>query len=230
MLVLLFLVAISVAAATVDLTEWIQMEAERSHAIDHPLMEDSDILYRKGLTWERKADAELEHLLVFQVKNGNSAELEKLLLEIGNPESSRFGEQITPEALFALTKNAEGEEIIANFLRNGGARITTQSPGLISAAAPVRLWNSLLQADFHMVHTGKAHLSVPRTRTYHLPRKVAAHVDMVRNTVQIPILQDENEPPVFTAIYTNATSLETEEFSATVTRKVTPAERENMEL
>lgn len=198
--------------------EWTQMEADRSHPLEHNFIHEAELQYREGLTWEGRAHSDLEHKLVFQVKN-RMEEFQKLLQQIGDPESERYGETVTDDVIFQLMKNPEGERIIVNYLESAGVRITTQAPGYITAAAPVRVWNDLLKADFHMVHTGQSHLAVPRTRVYHLPTYVANHVDMVLNTVQIPILQDASDPPAFTAVFSNSTSLDTDEFSATVIQK-----------
>lgn len=184
--------------------------------MDHNFIHEEEIQLREGLLWENRAEAESEHKLVFQVRNVREEEFNKFLLEIGDPSSEKFGQEVTPDVIFEMTKNREGEQIIVDYLRSGGARITTQEPGFITSAAPIRVWNNLLKADFHMVHTGKPHLSVPRTRTYSLPKHVAHHVDMVLYTVQIPLLIDPLEEPAFTAIFTNSTSLNTDEFSATI--------------
>lgn len=197
-------------------SEWVQMEIERSHPVGGNFIHEEEIQYREALTWEHQADAELEHRLVFQVKQAKRAEFEKLLLDIGNPESERFGMEVTADMIHSMTKNPEGEDIIVDYLRAGGVRITTQEPGFITAAAPVRVWNDILRADFRMVHSGKPHLSVPRTRTYSLPSNVAQHVEMVLNTVQLPLLVDLEEEPAFTAQFSNSTSLSTDEFSATI--------------
>ena len=145
------------------------------------------------------------HEIVFAVKQRNMDELTRILHDVSDPISSNYGQHMSMDEVIALTYNPEACEIITKYLELNGATVTSQSLGgeYIVATAPVNVWETILNTEFHLFHmTHKNHEveELVRTERYWIPNELDAHVTGLFNTVDMPIRSGSphlvSEPPL----------------------------------
>ena len=86
----------------------------------------------------------------------------------------------------------------------------------ISATAPIHIWESEFDTEFHLFSHVKHNTAVIRATSYSLPESVVEHVHAVYNTIEFPLRKQFNNNMESTEdIYTHSTD------SAITARKLT---------
>jgi len=171
--------------------EWVQMETATSSAErNRPQAQQRP---ETMVNWGDRVPGNEEHECTIYVRNTRSDELVEILKQTSDPKSSRYGKHLSKSEVDAMTRNPEGEQVIIDYLTSHGIRITSQNPTTMKAVGTIEQWETALNTQFFHVQRGDipSHLPgaqrVVRARQYFLPRSVAAHVDMILGTVQLPI-------------------------------------------
>ena len=131
--------------------------------------------------------APAQHEVVFAVKQATE-QLTPTLMAVADPASARFGNHLDFAAIGELTANPSATAAVESYLRATGATIVRTTPHgeYIRAAAPLVLWNDILEADFKTFQHAESGRTVVRTREYAVPAELAAHVAFVGYTTELP--------------------------------------------
>jgi subtilase family serine protease len=142
-------------------------------------------------------------------------ELEAALMSVADPKSLKYGRFWTREQIAAFTGSTQMAVEVLAYLRSkndsGSIEITEQAEygDYIKARAPVSVWESMFETEFHVFEQRLDHHDLsasatssppsphepsvrPRYRTliraldYKLPAALSAHVSTVLGTVQFP--------------------------------------------
>jgi len=139
---------------------------------------------------------EANHTLLFCVTQLNLDLLERRVDEISNPESPEFRNYMTFGEVGSLIQNTNGTKQVTSWLERNGVHVDDVTPRgeYIQVTAGVATWQSLLETTFSLMRhntTGKLVLRCPK---YSLPAQVAAHIQSVAYTTQLPLPPSLNLP------------------------------------
>ncbi len=154
-----------------------QNEAQRHHQMN------------SNYVWgDRVNDLSVPHEVKIFINNKNMGKLENILKETSDPKSKFYGKHtMTKQEIEELTTDTEANDAINNYLNQFGVIILKHSSTYISAEAPLSVWESALNTQFLTVHKATEPGNVlHRCREYHLPAEVAAHVNTIMGTYQLP--------------------------------------------
>ena len=143
------------------------------------------------------------HDVVFVVQQKNMDILTRLLLDVSDPSSEKYGNHLSKEEIDDLTYNGDSHQIVMAYLNSVGAEVVLVecSGELIRARAQISLWETILDTEFHHFshknsmdgidaandETGTLdERTFIRTEKYSVPISLDDHVAFVLNTVQIP--------------------------------------------
>lgn len=159
-------------------TNWVKMEDMKESHLD-----------QAGVLWGGRVARDTEHTCVFYIKNPRQEELTRMANDIADPNSPNYGKHLTKQQVDEMSRNPEGEAAIESFLTSHGARIDKKTSSTIVATAPISAWEAMMNTEFFEVESPAAGpgQTLQRARTYSLPDTVAPHVNMVTNTVQMPV-------------------------------------------
>lgn len=139
-----------------------------------------------------RAPQEHIHEVIFAVKQRNLVELEKIVYEVSDPDSPKYGQHLSKEAVRKMTENPSASNKVKQYLHSIGARIVDEalSAEYIIAEAPLKIWEREFQTEFHHYeqHNEKT-LEIIRSEKYSIPIALADHVETVFNTVQFMPVQ-----------------------------------------
>lgn len=127
--------------------------------------------------------------LTIAVRQQNTAELEKVLLEVSSPRSPNYGKHLSNEEVHTLVAPTDEDiQTIMAWLLSHGLRGFSLTPNsdFIGVKATVAQAEAILGAKYRMLQHTNSHQAVHRTSSYSLPADVAAAVDLVAPTVHIP--------------------------------------------
>jgi len=137
--------------------------------------------------WTRtaRANADSLHTVVVSVKHreGAAAACDSLLMEVSNPNSTRYGQYLTMEQVNAKFRSYDNLNRAKIWLETKGFE-TVIKGFWIHVTAPVALLEEVFKAEFH--HFTAVGKFITRSRTYTIPREMANTIDFVSNTVVFP--------------------------------------------
>jgi len=132
-------------------------------------------------------DTKLE--LTIAVRQQNTAELERRLMEVSTPGSQSYGQHLTNEEVHALVApTAQDAQAVAAFLTSHGLTpsFTSLNGDFLEVACTVAQAESLLNAKYHHMQHQPSGLKVHRAMSYSLPAALADAVDFGAPTVHLP--------------------------------------------
>ena len=143
--------------------------------------------------WVALGPAPADHTLelTFAVKQTHTAQLEATLLEVSDPDSASYGQWLSNEDVHALVApEPASREAVRSFLAAHGAEAHDATPNgdFVTASVTVAQAERMLGATYQAWQHGPSGHVVHRTDRYHLPAHVAAAVDFVSPTVQLPTI------------------------------------------
>jgi subtilase family serine protease len=147
---------------------------------------------RLGIAKRSRISPEINHEVVFVIKQRNMEELKRILYDVSDPYSINYGKHRTRQQVANLTANPISRDYLVSFLTSIGATIVSEtlSGEYIKAKAPIRLWEEMFQTEFFMFHRTQDadHIDTfVRAEYYYLPASLDSHVQCVFNTVQMPL-------------------------------------------
>lgn len=161
--------------------------------------------------------SDVQHELVFAVKQKNLKEMDQLLTERSTPGNPRYQEWLTFDEVGAMTSNPSGANAVEEWLTLNNIPVTWKSAhsDYIKATAKISQWERMLNTNFFLFedHSRKSSESmdrmIHRAEQYFLPESVKEHLHAVFNTVQVP--------PVFKPKYHKAQGQKKAQFKTHVT-------------
>lgn len=152
-------------------------------------MDKALIDMRDDFTKLGQAIPTVEHEVIFAVKQKNLGKLEKILYEVSDPKSPKYGNHLSRAEVADLTANPEATETVKKFLSEHGVNVVKATPygEYITAKAPIGTWEKLFSTTFYnFQHEEKSNKPVVRAMEYSLPKEIAAAVEGVFGTTQLP--------------------------------------------
>lgn len=149
---------------------------------------------RTPVGWTSLGPASRTHKLelTFAVKQTNTAKLEAALMNAADPDSPNYGSWLSNDAVHKLVAPAQASvDAVRSFLTANGVvdfADATPNSDFITAAVTISQAEALLSTTYEAFQHTNGHV-VHRTRSYTLPAEVAAAVDFVSPTVQLPTIR-----------------------------------------
>jgi subtilase family serine protease len=150
---------------------------------------------RSDITKVGRSSPSTHHTVIFAIQHQNVDQLERILNDVSDPFSSNYGKFLTTDEVDALTHSPTSAQAVMTFLRLAGIKhnaevdIVRRSRGdrFITAKAPIHVWESALQAEFHeFAVLEDPTIRFHRALQYAIPDELQAHVSAVFNTAQLP--------------------------------------------
>jgi len=106
----------------------------------------------QGWVKQTRAKPELVHELMFAVKLKDADRMQEMFFDRSNPTSPNYGKWLSAREADALTMDAVAVQAVRDALIKAGAAVlkTTRGGEFVLAKAPLRLWEDLLQCEFHI--------------------------------------------------------------------------------
>ena len=146
---------------------------------------------RSDILKQSRMSNDYNHEVIFVIKQKNMEELTRFLHDVSDPLSDNYGQHMTRIGVMELTANPEGRNSVLEYLHARGATVVSETLGseYIRAAAPVGVWEKMLDCEFFLFHQIREDMSirkVVRTESYSIPAVLNNHVESVFNTVEMP--------------------------------------------
>jgi subtilase family serine protease len=178
----------SISEEELSRTEWVEMEPSTSSMNSKLIKSEAnpDSIH----SFLGRANGELSHECVFHLNSPGHANLESLVNQISDPKSKMYGKHMTKSEMDAMLDYPEGKNAVTTYLnRFPHVSIKSQGSTSITASAPLSTWERVFNTQFHEVKSQvlKNDESIYRATHYYLPKEIAPHIQMVTNTVQLPV-------------------------------------------
>ena len=150
--------------------------------------------HRSDLHKIDRAPQEQTHDVMFAVQLQNMDELTRILHDVSNPMSAKYGKYMTKQEVVDLTSNPAANKAIRSYLTSIGATIVEESDGgdFITARGPVNLWEETFDTEFYTFHhykpNGNESTTIVRAEEYSIPLAIHIHVSAVFYTIQMPMI------------------------------------------
>jgi subtilase family serine protease len=160
---------------------------------------------RKDLKKTSRASALFHHTVIFAVQQRNLDELEQVLFDVSDPESSNYGKYWSKSEVGELTSNPTSTNAVLEYLSFKKVKVVNQSlyGEYITATATIKVWEDMFNTEFHHFDMklqsvdGEAKIvQVIRTESYSLPVELSDHVSAVFKTVEFPIRDTFKPEPI----------------------------------
>ena len=141
----------------------------------------------------RRSSANMDHVheLMFVVQQQNMDKLTDILHDVSDPASPNYGQHMSVEQVSAMTLNPVARDAIIDYLHSRGASVTSEilSGDLITAKAPISVWEKVLDTKFYIFHQIQPHggiLESVGAEKYSVPRELDKHLESVLNVIDLP--------------------------------------------
>lgn len=155
----------------------------------HIHMERANDLAKNLYSLKRRAQADDLHTVVIAIKQRNMETLERILYEVSDPRSEKYGQHMTNKEIEELTASHESTSYVIDYLQQNDITDIKQTPhgDYITATAPIRVFEKMLNCEFH-VYGARDHedFVITRTSNYFLEEHVVEHVATIFHTVHFP--------------------------------------------
>ena len=131
------------------------------------------------------------HEVVFAVQQKNVPELTRMLHEVSDPDSHRYGQHRSRIEIEEIASNPTSRNYVLQYLQDSGATIISESifGEYITAQAPVSLWEKMFKTEFYKFHhtseERKNVVELVRAEMYSVPSTLHEHVASVFQTIQM---------------------------------------------
>eukprot|EP01042_Synura_sphagnicola_P002471 gene2471-2969_t len=122
-------------------------------------------------------DPKMAHEVIFAVKQRNTERLPKMLQEVSDPSSFRYGKHLSRKQIQDFTKNPVSSRAIKQALLHHDIAIekTTRNSEYIVASATIDVWERFFDTKFHFFHDEVNDQVVARALSHKLPAPLAPH-------------------------------------------------------
>ncbi|KAL5116456.1 Tripeptidyl-peptidase sed2 [Pleosporales sp. CAS-2024a] len=174
--------------------------------------------------WNEVGAPSADHSMVFRiaVRSADSSLLDRTLMEVSSPSSSRYGKHLQRSELKDLIKpRAESSDAVLNWLQASGiqARDVANDGEWISFRAPVKRAEEMMAAKFRTYQSKtRRHVRKVRALSYSVPNEIRSHIDMIHPITRFGLLQPERSQA-----FTQDAVMDTLAVNATCNTTVTPS-------
>jgi len=168
-------------------------EKIKTHVFKHKITG----LSRLKISKHARISSEINHEVVFVVKQKNIKELNSILHDVSDPNSANYGQHKTRKEIAELTANPESRDYLVSHLKSIGATVVSETLNgeYITANAPIKVWEAMFHTKFFMFHkTSDANRKEKfvRAEYYYFPILLDLNVESVFITVQSQCRCSEN--------------------------------------
>lgn len=137
------------------------------------------------------------HDVIFVVHGKNMDELTRILHDVSDPLSVNYGNHLTRQEIDDLTSNPDSRKEVIAYLRAAGVTVLPDelSGECILARAEIKLWERILNTEFHTYSFQSTDDVIIRADEYSIPVGLDQHVESVLNTVQFPHAMADRPQP-----------------------------------
>ena len=152
----------------------------------------SDLSLRSDIVKKERMLPTYDHEVIFQVQHKNEDEIRKILHDVSDPVSAKYGQYLSREEVAAVTDNPTSRRFVTTYLEAAGATLIAQTllGEFLTATAPISVWEELLDTKFYEFHyredDNSATQKFVRTNSYSIPVSLDKHVASIFNTIQMP--------------------------------------------
>jgi hypothetical protein len=175
-----------------DLSSFIDDKGTRGHIFKEKIAG----VGRLDLQRQSRISPDMNHEVVFVIKQRNIEELTVILHDVSDPKSINYGKHKTRQEVKDLTANPSSRDALVSYLTSPsiGATIVSETSGgeYVTAKGPIKLWEEMFHNEFFLFHQisqegGQGRVrEVVRAEHYSLPTELDQHVESVFNTIQMP--------------------------------------------
>jgi tripeptidyl-peptidase I len=138
------------------------------------------------------------HQVIIVVQQNNMDKLTRILHDVSDPMSPRYGQHMSGEQIHAMTSNLEARDAIVAYLHLNGASVVSEtlSGDSMTVNAPISAWERVLDTKFTMFHQLQAEGTVEmivRAKTYSIPRELDMYIDSVLNVIDMPYRESHRQ-------------------------------------
>lgn len=154
--------------------------------------------HRLGWKKMERVPPETLHKVLFAVKERNIDQLEQLLLDRSSPKSPNYGKWLTGEEVRHMTFNEEAVQTVRQSLVQAGAQSLRTSLGgeIVSAVAPIRVWEQFLQCEFHLHEQSGQKGTYIAADAYSLPPDLSGHLQGALRVLEVSSVIDQSKTAV----------------------------------
>eukprot|EP01038_Epipyxis_sp_PR26KG_P010227 gene10227-13759_t len=162
---------------------------------DSKLVKMESMNYRSSFKKKDKVNNDVQHELIFAIKQNNLDKLDEILQDISSPNSPNYRKWLTFDEVGELTSNPIASNAVIEWLQQSSPSIDITWKSIrqeyIKATAPISVWENLIQASFYYYHdVTRGTESNPtvfiRSEEYSIPDSMDVHLSTIFNTVQSP--------------------------------------------
>jgi tripeptidyl-peptidase I len=140
-----------------------------------------------GFTLQEPVASQTMLDLRIALRQNDIAGLEKVFLDISNPDSAQYGRHLSQQQVDSYVEpSAETASKVNSWLSSYDLTATnvTRSGDWIQVSVPAGKANNMLHANFTLFnHTGSGKQTI-RTLAYSIPAELQSHIDLVHPTVK----------------------------------------------
>ena len=178
----------------------------------HVFKEHALLAMRKDVNKMNRMHPASMHTVVFAVAQQNIDKLERILLDVSDPNSENYGKHWSRAEVGAFTSNPKASNVVLEYLSTKNVKVDHQTlyNEYITATGPVAEWESMFNTEFSKyslksradvesksaIDHEKEH-TVVRCESYSLPSELSDHVSAVFNTVQFPEVRTKRRAQLF---------------------------------
>ena len=135
-----------------------------------------------------KVDSNIVHDVVFCVEQRNIQELDRILADVSDPFSPRYGRYLSSAEVAEISANPVGSEALRNYLHVNGIEVIHETlyGEYITARGKIGQWEHILSTKFNVFNHVKTGKNFIRSMEYTLPDQIFPHVSAVFNVIDLP--------------------------------------------
>ncbi len=136
------------------------------------------------------------HQVTFAVKQNNIDQLEKILFEVSDPKSPKYGKFLKRDEIAKITAHEKSSEALLNYLKKNGIAVVSKTTygEYITARAPISVWEQVLNTKFQAFIKEGEKSPLVRALEYSLESDIASHVSHVFGVVDLPPVMTRRAP------------------------------------
>ena len=133
------------------------------------------------------------HEVIFHIQQRNEHKIKQILHEVSDPSHENYGRHLSKKDVEAITQNHASHDHVISYLKAANISILSEtlSGEYVTAIAPIRIWEELLDTEFFEFYHSRGDEDVAdrilRAESYSLPITLESHVASAFNTIQMPM-------------------------------------------
>ena len=128
------------------------------------------------------------HEVIFAIKPRNMDKVKKILYEVSDPLSSKYGQHLTRDEVSTICSNPDGTNVIRKYLESLSATIKheTLAGEYIIAETTIKNWEFIFKTRFHKYELLSGGSAVFRVEEYTVDDSISHHLSGIYNLIDFP--------------------------------------------